>query len=323
MAVQLGLSCKLQFAKFLLIVSAGTVSIDQDLFWQQGFLWFRGFVSHQEVEAIRASVTDMLDRWSPGTLDPNSSLARSSLRLKEPDHNFLLDSATKASFFLETRAVDDAIKGLLQDVESKRRAVRKVAHGLHLFEGPMQDVTQRQDVAKIAQALGLKEPVIVQSVYRLASPLAPGVDRHQDSTTLYTEPPSVLGFWLALEDTDESSGCLRLRPGSHREPIRERLVRQTAADGRINLVFQRRVNATAAPDSDFQSLEMAKGDLLVMHGAMEHFSSAGVDPRRTRESFQVHIVENMNEWSAQNWLQYPAEMKFVKLADSKDAREDL
>ena len=50
---------------------------------------------------------------------------------------------------------------------------------------------------------------------------------HDDSTFLYTDPPSALGFWFALEDCRISNGCLSFLPGSHKlnQPIAKRFVR--------------------------------------------------------------------------------------------------
>ena len=36
---------------------------------------------------------------------------------------------------------------------------------------------------------------------------------HQDSTFLYTDPPTVVGLWLALEDATKENGCLWHLPG--------------------------------------------------------------------------------------------------------------
>ena len=38
---------------------------------------------------------------------------------------------------------------------------------------------------------------------------------HQDSSYLYTDPPSVVGLWLALQDATIENGCLHCLPGSH------------------------------------------------------------------------------------------------------------
>lgn len=44
------------------------------------------------------------------------------------------------------------------------------------------------------------------------------VPHHNDSTFLYTDPPSAVGFWFALEDCTRTNGCLSFLKGSHRWP---------------------------------------------------------------------------------------------------------
>jgi phytanoyl-CoA hydroxylase len=39
------------------------------------------------------------------------------------------------------------------------------------------------------------------------------IDCHQDSTFLYTDPLSCIGFWFALEDATVDNGCLYAIPG--------------------------------------------------------------------------------------------------------------
>lgn len=52
------------------------------------------------------------------------------------------------------------------------------------------------------------------------------VPEHNDSTFLYTDPPSALGFWIPLEACTPSNGALSFLPGSHKTfPITKRFVR--------------------------------------------------------------------------------------------------
>jgi len=45
---------------------------------------------------------------------------------------------------------------------------------------------------------------------------------------LYTDPPSAVGFWFALEDCTKTNGCLSFVPGSHKtSPVTKRFVRLT------------------------------------------------------------------------------------------------
>jgi ectoine hydroxylase-related dioxygenase (phytanoyl-CoA dioxygenase family) len=62
------------------------------------------------------------------------------------------------------------------------------------------------------------------------------VPSHQDSVFLYTDPPSAVGFWFALEDCTRTNGCLSFVPASHKtSPIRKRFVRVGDGTGFINL----------------------------------------------------------------------------------------
>ena len=59
-------------------------------------------------------------------------------------------------------------------------------------------------------------PLMVQSQYIFKQPAIGGkVVAHQDSTFVYTSPPSCIGFWVALEDASIENGCLMAIPGSH------------------------------------------------------------------------------------------------------------
>ncbi len=48
---------------------------------------------------------------------------------------------------------------------------------------------------------------------------------HQDGTYLYTEPNTLYGFWIPLEDATEENGCLWFIPGSHKNKIERRFKR--------------------------------------------------------------------------------------------------
>lgn len=54
---------------------------------------------------------------------------------------------------------------------------------------------------------------------------------HQDSSFLYTEPPSAVGLWLALEDASKSNGCMWALGSSHTEGPARRMVR--GEDGKV------------------------------------------------------------------------------------------
>lgn len=307
---------KLPFGALALSTCSAFTPEDIVFFEKEGYFIVRDFASVTEVAGLRHAVSELLDVWDveEAVRQRGGLAALLSLRNDATDHSFLFESSARASIFPEPAAIDPETGGLKAGID-KRQAVRKVAHGVHMLEGSkFQDFVRSPKLVALASLLGLHQALVVQSLYRLAPPLAAGVDRHQDSTTLYTEPPSVLGFWLALEDADERNGCLHVLPGSHRGPLRERLFRRKDGD-LTRLVFEQIHEAGIHPLSDFTVLPMSAGDLVVLHGTIEHFSEAGTDPKRSRESFQVHLVDAGAKWSPDNLIQYPPHVPFMRVGN--------
>ena len=91
----------------------------------------------------------------------------------------------------------------------------------------MFDAFSRQPViAEAAASIGFTDPKLLQSMYIFKQPHIGGeVTCHQDSTFLYTDPMTVVGFWVALEDATLENGCLWAQPGGHLGPLRKRFVR--------------------------------------------------------------------------------------------------
>lgn len=107
----------------------------------------------------------------------------------------------------------------------KERAINKIGHYLHALSPPFARLLRPEpgspealaDPAAVARSLGFADPRCLQSMVICKQPEIGGaVPPHQDSTFLYTEPPSAVGFWYALEDATLENGCLSFLPGSHR-----------------------------------------------------------------------------------------------------------
>ncbi len=163
---------------------------------------------------------------------------------------------------------------------------------------------------------------------------------HQDSTFLYTEPPSITGLWVALEDATIENGCLWTLPGGHAGGIHKRFV--VEEDGQVALKGEAAsgvVHATVSKllhrgsglvsshvyssgescqqlthrilfvcsgelpqigDEKFVPLEVKAGSLVVLHGANLHMSKENTSPA-SRHAYSVHYAEQGCAWAPQNW----------------------
>lgn len=186
--------------------------------------------------------------------------------------------------------------------------------------------------AAIARSLGFRDPRVLQSMVICKQPEIGGaVPPHQDSPFLYTDPPSAVGFWYALEDCTASNGCLSFAPGSHRtSPVRQRFVRlkeagKNDAGGtgfvenagaafppKIRELREKKGAEGLGPDTGIESEveytmgEVKAGTLVLIHGNVLHKSEKNLS-EKSRFIYTFHCIEGENEYDRLNWLQPPAE----------------
>ena len=150
------------------------------------------------------------------------------------------------------------------------------------------------------------------------------VPPHQDSTFLFTDPPSAVGFWYALEDATVENGCLSFLPGSHRwAGVERRLVRSRpgVVEGGTEMVgnegskFPRGEGYGEKPEEEGEYVlgEVKAGSLVLIHGNLLHKSEKNLS-EKGRIIYTFHVIEGGEgfEYDERNWLQPPAE-GFTKL----------
>lgn len=150
------------------------------------------------------------------------------------------------------------------------------------------------------------------------------VPSHQDSTFLYTNPPSAVGFWYALEDATIENGCLSFAPGSHKtSPVKQRFVRKSNnqgtefidTDGEIFPTGEQYCQAQGEATLEFKIGEVKAGSLVLIHGNLLHKSEKNTSSKG-RIIYTFHVIEGEGAmYDKKNWLQPPSE-GFTKLATS-------
>ena len=123
------------------------------------------------------------------------------------------------------------------------------------------------------------------------------VDIHQDSTFLYTEPDSCIGFWFALEDATLENGCLWARPGGHNTSLRTRFKRKNQYETELI-----KLNQEPYSMDGMIPLEVKKGSCIVLHGLLPHFSLPNTSGR-SRQAYSIHMINKQTLYLTDNWLQ--------------------
>lgn len=269
---------------------AGGIPSDKMLaaFETDGFLVLTGFASPQACTALRDRVHDLIADFDPESV-------RTVFSTTDQAHArdaYFRESGDKVRFFFEAGAFDDAGR-LTRD---KHGAINKIGHALHDLDAVFAPFSHDPRLMRMAVELGLARPEIAQSMLIVKPPFIGGeVGMHQDATFLHTEPVSVTGFWIALEDATAENGCLFAPPGGHRTGLRERFHYEGDA------LVKTPLDPAPIDDTAAEPLEAPEGTLVVLHGLLPHRSGPNTSARR-RLAYALHAVDATTRWSPDNWL---------------------
>jgi phytanoyl-CoA hydroxylase len=247
---------------------------------RDGFLVVPDFLPAADCDALQARAAELVAGFGAGP-------ARTIFSTRDQGHardRYFLDSGGAIRFFFEEEAPDQ---------------LNKIGHALHDLDPVFDRVSRQPKLAALAHELGLAEPLLLQSMYIFKNPGIGGeVGWHQDATFLHTEPVTVTGFWIALDDADRDNGCLMTLAGAHRGPLRRRFRR---SDETTTMDC---IDPTPWPVTSPTLIEVRRGTLVVLHGLLPHASSANRSAR-PRHAYALHLIDRRAAYSADNWLQRP------------------
>jgi phytanoyl-CoA hydroxylase len=173
-----------------------------------------------------------------------------------------------------------------------------MGHAMHDLD-PVFDRFSRSPALKtVANGLGFEDPAIIQSMYIFKPPRIGGeVVCHQDSTYIYTEPESCIGFWFALEDAMVDNGCMYFIPGGHKMNLKQRNYRISESELTTEVL-----DPEPWPEHLKLPAEASAGTLVIFDGRAPHMSGPNLS-EKSRHAYTLHVIDQACHWPAENWLQ--------------------
>ena len=262
---------------------------------EAGVVIVRGFATADECAALKGRAFALIDDFD---IDAHRTIFSTTTQSHAAD-DYFLSSGERIAFFLEEEAFD--APGRL--ARPKREAINKIGHALHDLDPVFAAFSRSQKMKAAADAVGFRDPRLLQSMVIMKPPGIGGeVTCHQDSTFLFTEPESCVGFWVALDDATLENGCMEFIPGDHKGPLR-RLFRRNPEGGTEMLTL----NDAPYPEERRFAAPAKTGDLVIFSGRTPHLSRANRSAK-PRMAFTLHLVEAAADYPAWNWLQRGADM---------------
>lgn len=262
-------------------------------FQRDGFIVLEDFLNEEELKELKSAG----DELALNIPKENRKCIFNSTQSNQSKDKYFLESGDKISFFFENDAIGE--DGELK--VSQEKSLNKIGHALHYLHPSFYKVTFSDKVKETCYRLGMEEPLVVQSMYIFKNPgIGSAVVPHQDATYLHTEPMTVMGFWIALEDATIENGCLSFIPGSQNNGIHRRFIRNPDKSSDELLIYDR--PAQIYSSSGFQPVPVKKGDCIIIHGQVVHKSEHNKSSK-SRHAYSFHVIEQSSKYSPDNWLQ--------------------
>ncbi|KAI4229277.1 MAG: hypothetical protein L6R36_001025 [Xanthoria steineri] len=183
------------------------------------------------------------------------------------------------------------------------RRIARLGLGVHQKLPAFRALTRSAFNRSVAESLGYSDPRITQSqlIAKLAG-IGGQLVPHQDGAVSFSDPPSAMTFWYALEDSTVENGCLCVAKGSHlTTPLRQRLIK--LEDGFPKFVdLEKPLWAQGAHEGgdartgeyEYEALEVKKGTLILFHGNLMHRSEANKS-EKSRMAYTFSVIDGRAE----------------------------
>lgn len=203
-------------------------------------------------------------------------------------------------------------------------SVETVGHGFHVVSGAESELARIALSERVRRACvgldgSMATPVVAQTKFILKQAhVGARVPVHTDAQYIYTDPGSGLALWVALDEADESNGCIEVVSGSHAPG--EFAAGSRFACGGPNGAARWLSSSSPSPFSKggggekpfpfgkaaqdalvWTPVPAKPGDCVVMHRDLLHRSAPNTSslPRRAAA---IHVVDGACSFPDDNWI---------------------
>lgn len=180
-----------------------------------------------------------------------------------------------------------AIRQQLEDFEKTNGPLMKVARFRpHMLLTCIRDLVREERIIDAVEDLFGPNILVWSSDFLIKEPRDPGfVSWHQDSNYWGLSSPDVVTAWVALSESDEENGAMKVIPGTHQEkalPHRDTFAKE-------NILTRGQEIAVDVDPGRAKTLELKAGEMSLHHVGIVHGSEPNRSNRR-RFGFAIRYI---------------------------------
>ena len=229
-------------------------------FDREGFLHLKGFLDKDQIEEIKDHFLTLLPEVPASSIDP--------LIKEEKDEK---DPLTAFPRILYAERLSEFAKGYLT----------------------------HPDIMDVMADIFKEEALGAALMYYFKPPGARGQALHQDNYYLRIEPGTCVGFWMAIDPSDEENGGLVVVPNTGREDI------QCPHQGDKTL-FAYTDEVDLPEGTSPVPVNMEAGDVLIFNGNIIH----GSYPNRSKDRFRRSLIGHYIGFSSERTGHHISELLY-------------
>jgi hypothetical protein len=173
-------------------------------------------------------------------------------------------------------------------------------YNAHLISPLLDEVTHNPKILDAVQSLIGKDILVCGTTLFIKNPNEKGfVSYHQDAKYIGLEPHNWVTAWVAITDSNENNGCMRMWSGSHKDDLKEH-------DQKFNQgnLLTRGQTVKNVPKEETTPLVLTAGQMSLHHPTTVHGSELNKsDDRRIGFVIQSYIGTNVHQILGKNSVQ--------------------
>ena len=173
-------------------------------------------------------------------------------------------------------------------------------YNAHLISPLLDEVTHNPKILDVVQSLIGKNILVCGTTLFIKNPNEKGfVSYHQDAKYIGLEPHNWVTAWVAITDSNEVNGCMRMWSGSHKDNLKQH--NQKFDEGNL---LTRGQTVNNVPKENTKPLILSAGQMSLHHPTVVHGSELNKsDDRRIGFVIQSYIGTNVKQVLGRNSVQ--------------------